>query len=824
MSVEEPVAGSVEVPVEINNALEFSGVRQILRVYLTGALSEPVLERLWPGTDPDRIREDLAQAGEAMAYLREESPPSPARLSDPRPLLARLKVKSVALEPLELLHLAGLARLAYRVSRLFDAKRFPRLAAAAGQLPDLRELAQAVEGKILPDGTIDSSAGPALKRIRQQVERTRRRVEKALGDFIQRHQKDKLLQDAVVSIHNDRFVVPIKAGGKRKLGGIVHGTSSSGASVFMEPLETVALNNERVELQEKEWAEIRRLLRAWSDRFRERREELAQATETLGELDLVMAKGRFGREYDCCLPELVIDRDGGREKVRRLVLEKARHPLLEKTLRAHGRKPVPVSLELVGPKTLMIISGPNAGGKTVVLKTVGLLALMAQAGMPVPAEQALLPVFDRIRVDIGDQQSIEQSLSTFSAHLANLQSMVTAVTKRDLILLDEVGGSTDPAEGAALAEAVLDYFRQHGALTFATTHHTRLKTYATETAEAVNAGMEFDQETLQPTYRLLVGVPGKSSGIDVSARLGLEPAIVEKARTLVSSTEAEVSRLLESLHAARQKAERLERELEEKQQQLEAREKFLEQEYRRDRRRRLAALEAKLEEALKDYEQRFRAEVEKLRMQAATINAKAVPPPVRKASTLKKEAQTDWQAQVEAELGTADFSAGTEVQAGVGDRVRIRGVTTPGAVTAVSEDDQLEVEVGSFRMRVKRSEIEEVKRVEEKRIHTPEFHVEKAVVPEAQPVKSEKGSERPGSELHVRGMYVEEARELVDKFLDCSVLEGHATVAVVHGKGTGALRRALSEMFAAHLHVAAFQSAAPEHGGDGVTVVTLRTS
>ena len=800
--------------VELSDVLEFSGVREILRGYLTGPLAVSQLEELSPLTDLDAIRKRLGLVGEAVAYLRENSRPGLGRLDDPKPQFAKLCVQGVSLEPRELLQLKALARMSHESRRLFDVREFPRLSARTGSLPDFRPLVAEVEKKILPDGSIPSSASPQLKKIRQQVERVGKKIEKALQSFLEARRKDSTLQDEVISIHNDRFVVPIKSGGKRRIAGIVHGASSSGASVFVEPMETVGLNNERVELQEKEAAEIRRLLAELTEGFRERSAELEQAADVLAELDLVLAKAQFARDYDCCLPEF------GTERV--MEFKNARHPLLEKSFRSQGKKSVPMSFKLGAPATVMVISGPNSGGKTVILKTVGLAALMAQAGVPVPAEKVRLPVFRQVRVDIGDQQSIEQSLSTFSGHVANIQAMISDADARDLILLDEIGSSTDAAEGAALAIAILDYFRKAGALTLVTTHHTRLKAYAAETPQAVNAGMEFDEETLRPTYHLLMGIPGKSSGIDISARLGLEASVVEQARGLISAGETDVAQLLESLHVSREQLEKGREEMERERHALSEREKALKEEFEQEKRGRLTALEGQLEAALRGYEKNFQQAAEALTAGAEAAKLKETAR--RKAASLKREARSEWNRQVEDGVGATEspLPPGDRVRPRVGDRVRIGSIPTPGRVTAFVGEDQAEVEVGRMRMRVDLEDIRGVLR-ESRAVEDVSPYREREASFSTDVESSPDLPDSSGPELHVRGLRVDEACDRVDKFLDQSVVEGHSQVRVVHGKGTGTLKKALSEMFTGHPHVAAFRMAEPRHGGDGVTVVTLHS-
>jgi DNA mismatch repair protein MutS2 len=423
----------------------------------------------------------------------------------------------------------------------------PRLAELARTLADFRTLVTELGGKINPDGTVDSSASPELGRIRRAIDRAKLEIQSSLERMLRRYSQDNVVQDEVVTIRNDRFVIPVRVEEKRRVQGVVHGSSSSGATVYIEPLETLALNNELVELQDREFAEVQRILGEFTRKLQERRVDLGRAADILSEIDWAFAKGEFSRQFDCCIPKI--------HPERAICLNGFRHPLLQLALSSGHSRVIHLDLELKPPKTLMIISGPNAGGKTVALKALGIAVLMAQAGIPVPAAEVTLPLFGRVLADIGDQQSIEANLSTFSAHVTNIEAMAEVVGPSDLVLLDEIGASTEPNEGAALAVAILEHFRHQGAMTMVTTHHSRLKAYAAETAEAVNAAMEFDEATLEPTYRLLVGLPGKSSALDIAARLGLEPGIVEKARSLLHPADAEAAALVAGLHQQRTEME-----------------------------------------------------------------------------------------------------------------------------------------------------------------------------------------------------------------------------------------------------------------------------
>lgn len=781
--------------------LEFPAVVELLRGFLSGPLSEPLLDRLEPQTELEPVRRDLERAREAREFLREGGRPGLGALRDPRPLLENLRVEGAVLTALEILALLELAKTALEVRRLFTNGPTTRLDELTRGLANFSDLVAELDGKILPDGTLESSASPALARIRRAIERLRQEVQASLERLVRRLAQDGVLQDAVVTLRNDRFVIPVRAEEKRRVAGVVHGASSSGATVYIEPLETVPLNNELVELQDREFAEIQRLLGVFSRQLQARRADLAGAAEILSELDLAFAKGEFSRQYDCCIPEWTSERA--------LSLREARHPLLEKTLRGQGRKPVPLTIELQSPKTLVLISGPNTGGKTVALKTLGIAVLMAQAGIPVPASEARLPPFGRVLADIGDQQSIEANLSTFSAHMTNIQAMAEAAEASDLVLLDELGASTEPNEGAALAIAILEHFRQRRALAFASTHHSRLKAYAAETPEAINAAMEFDEATLQPTYRLLIGLPGKSSALDIAQRLGMEASIVAKARTLLHPADAEAEGLLARLHEQRAEFERRLAALDAQQRELAAERQEMERQFQQERRVKLRELDARLEETLRQYTRNWQETIEELRRQAAP--PKVVAKGQRQAAGLEREAREEWNAQVLEALGApaaAEEFPASDRPLAVGEQVHVTGISTPGAVTALLEGDGVEVAVGRVRMRVRKDEVRVISRV--------------SAAP-APPASAAPQAPEVPEEFNVIGNTAEEARERVDKFLDQAYLGGRYRLRIIHGHGKGILRKTLHEMFASHPHVEKFYPAPPHEGGSGATIVELKT-
>ena len=840
--------------------LEFPAVIDLLHRYLSGPISEPLLARVSPHTDLEKIRRDLELAREAREYLREGARPSLAALCEPSPLLEKLRVEGLTLDALEILALVEVARAGLDMYRLFakgaaprdvqqenkggrtafgptaprqeegsrallgpttsavaprsaqpegaggripsgEPSATPRLSELARALPDFRSLVTELGGKINPDGTVDSSASTELGRVRRAIERAKLEIQSSLERMLRRYSQDTVLQDAVVTIRNDRFVIPVRVEEKRRVQGVVHGTSSSGATVYIEPLETLALNNELVELQDREFAEVQRILGEFTRKLQARREDLVRAADILSEIDWAFAKGEFSKQFDCCIPEI------GRERA--ICLNGVRHPLLHLALISGHKRPVPLSLEIKFSKTLMIISGPNAGGKTVALKAVGIVALMAQAGIPVPADEVKLPLFGRVLADIGDQQSIAANLSTFSAHVTNIEAMAELVGQNDLVLLDEIGASTEPSEGAALAVAILEHFRQRGAMTVVTTHHSRLKAYAAETAEAVNAAMEFDEATLEPTYRLLVGLPGKSSALDIAARLGLEPSIVEKARSLLHPADAEAAALVAGLHQQRAEMERKLEALEVHKQEQEKRREQLEHQFQQDRRSKLRELDSRLDDTLRQYAKTWAESLEELRRQAAP--AKVVARGERKATGVVREAREEWNAQVLEALGepaaTPQEPPVVRLMA-VGDRVQMKNISTPGIVTALLEGGQVEVAVGRLKMRVGKEEIRPLM-------------AGGAVAPAATTAPSR--SEEVPEEFNVIGNTAEEARERVDKFLDQAFLAGRSRLRIIHGHGKGILRRTLHEMFSHHPHVEKFYFAPPQEGGSGATIVELRT-
>ncbi|MGA9144298.1 MAG: hypothetical protein WB007_11130, partial [Candidatus Acidiferrales bacterium] len=507
--------------------LEFDRLKEIVGGFATCAPGRRAILSLTPQQDADALDAEFALIREAVAYLRPGAELGFGSLADPEQWLARLAVPASVLSSAELLDVASLLETVNGVRLAFkgDAAKYPLLAERSSSLADFRHLLTAIRRAILPNGEISDDASPQLKRIRSGIAQTRGKIHKSLESILR--SRGEPAGEDYITLRNERFVIPVRTADRRAVPGVVHAASATGQTVFVEPLEAIDLNNRLVQLSEEEMAEIARILAELTEQVRSDRGPLEAAAAGIAHLDSIFARARFARDFDCVMPEFSAGN--------LLRLEAARNPVLEYTLRPQGRKAVPLTLALGGSEledsgptgTVMVISGPNTGGKTVALKNVGLAALAAQSAIPVAAGHAELPVFDHVLADIGDEQSIAADLSTFSAHMLNLKSMLETATGRSLVLVDEMGTGTAPEEGAALAVALLEEFRVLRALTIATTHHDRLKAYASTTPGIVNAAMEFDEENLRPTYRLLVGVPGTSSGLEIARRLGLPPGVVD---------------------------------------------------------------------------------------------------------------------------------------------------------------------------------------------------------------------------------------------------------------------------------------------------------
>lgn len=797
------------------DVLEFDRLQDLLRQRTTCAPGRRFIDELHQNAGRESLESAFAFIREAREWLRVDRELGFGALADPAGWLARLESPGGVLEASDFLDAASLLETAAWLRQQFreDAANFPLLAARSGSLSDFKDLHAAIRRCILPNGEISDDASMALRRIRASVLQTRESIQKTLKQILRsRHAESG---EDYVTLRNDRFVIPVRAEHRRSVQGVVHGASATGQTVFVEPFETVEINNQLVQLAEDEAAEIFRILKDLTDRLRGMLGPLQIASITIAELDSIFARGRFARDFDACMPDFSDQPE--------LRLEAARHPVLEDKLRKENRAIVPMSLGLSGEERLLVISGPNTGGKTVALKTTGLAVLAAQAGIPVAAQRAVLSIFDRVLVDIGDDQSIAADLSTFSSHMLNLKSMLEQASPNSLVLVDEMGTGTAPEEGAALAVALLDAFQQKHCFVLATTHHDRLKTYASTTAGVVNAAVEFDDVNLRPTYRLMVGVPGGSSGITIAKRLELPESIIAHARSLMAPEAQEAADLIAYLHRSRDELDRLRAQMAEEHRLLEHERAKLRQEWVDRQKRRIADLEQQFAEMQKRFEdnvanivqtvkdRELRAQVEKTarrKMQEARGGAKEE----LNAAVVQtiSESQQDFGARADA------FEKVNTEQLQPGARVRVQGFNKPVILRRV-DGPSAEIEAGPLRMKVA---VDEITGIESgaaggtNHLPAPRQNIT---------VTSRPSGGTESGEINVIGLTVEEASEKVDKFLDDAALANRTQVRIITGHGTGALRKGLGDFLKSHPLVAHTAFESEEHGGKAITVVDLRT-
>lgn len=797
--------------------LEFDRLKEILSRATTCAPGRRAIESLAPHQEPAALESEFVLVREAIEYLRAGSELGFGSMADPEKWLARLAVPGSVLAPAELLEAVSLMETANGVRLTFKdgREKHPRLAERAAALNDFRSVSSVIRRAVLPNGEISDDASSQLKRIRANIAQAREKIQRSLEAALR--ERGAPAGEDYITIRNDRFVIPVRASERRGVPGVVHGASGTGQTVFVEPLEAIDLNNRLVQLSEEETAEIARILEELSERVRIERGPLEATANSIAHLDSVFARGRFAREYDCGTPEFTASNS--------LRLDAARNPVLEATLRPQGRKAVPLSLTMGGEETVLVISGPNTGGKTVALKTVGLAALSAQSAIPVAAQRAELPIFDRVLADIGDEQSIAADLSTFSAHMLNLKSMLENATARSLILVDEMGTGTAPEEGAALAIALLEEFRTRRALTLATTHHDRLKAYASTTPGVVNAAMEFDEENLRPTYRLLVGVPGMSSGIEIARRLGLPAQVIEHAQAGLSPESREARDLIMYLHRSRDEMEVLKQQAREEIDQLEGERRKLQTEWVDRQKKRITELERNFAETQKRFETQIARLAEEVKDRA--LRAQLEKQAGRRLSKIASESRAEADAAVvetlaasQQDLGVSPEVAGKAVAAeelSTGMRVQVKAFKQP-VIFRRHDGRMAEVEAGPLRMKVPLADVMAIVRDDEvskpPSLRTPARTVT---------VHTQPSDESTADEINVIGSTVEQAAERVDKFLDEAALAGKASVRIIHGHGTGALRRGLAKFLSAHPLVEHIRHESEDRGGTAITIAELKS-
>jgi len=890
--------------------LEFNSLRALVSRNAQTDMGRARVDAVSPVDDFPALQRELDATGECIELRKRGVRFSFESVTDPTEPLSRLRIEGAALEALALLDLARICERALDVRAAIQAEgdACPSLFAIVAALPrELNDLKTFIARKILPNGELDDRASPELARIRRELTRLRANITRSLEGLMRR--SADAIQDELVTVRNDRFVIPVRADHRGAIKGVAHGISSSGATIFIEPLESIDANNELQNLREDEEREIANVLFELSERLRQQLPGLELAASAIAELDFINAKAIFAEKFSCVVPQIGgakprlvgeasghSDRAGVASNAGTLELIDARHPLLEQNLRASSASVVPVSFKLDEENSTMVISGANAGGKTVVLKTAGLLSLMALSGLPVPAHAARVPFCKSILADIGDHQSLAANLSTFTSHVANIASMIDRFETPGLVLLDEVGTGTDPEEGSALGVAVVDHFKQRGAHVLATTHYSGLKMYAANQPGVLNASVEFDEKTLRPTYRLLVGLAGSSSGLEIAQRFGIPSEVISSAITQVRESSRQTTEYIRRIKREAEEAESLRSALEEERVAVAERFASLDKQFQKREAARQIEFEESLARMLSEFDKRGREIVLKIEEQAE--RAKVEREAQKRAAELKREAQKAAQDVRNAGQGTSrmggtsrdspthgregglppplrgvrvirdgkvfessagqtatgqppevfdeltpETSRGPDVRGlspadelHVGDRVRLTTLGSIGVVDRI-KGDEAEVRVGSLHVREKLSNLE---LLTETRIPPMD---------RAQDTRDTKGRAKASlenlrqqsatTELHLHssdnrilgsiskeinllGKKTDEAVELVDKFLDQAFLNGLSEVRIIHGHGTGALRKAVADFLADHPHVARFAPASPEQGGSGATVVALK--
>ncbi len=779
--------------------LEYDKVRQQVAVYCTSSIGKTAIDELVPQTDYEKVVQLLEEMDEGLSILRVKGNVPMGGIFDVRPAARRAQIGGM-LSAMELMEVSSTIR-ASRILRNFieDIEseaviEIPHFITKKEAMPVLTGLQHEINNCIDDNGSVLDSASQTLRSIRQSLRAEEAKVRSKLESLIRGSNAAKMLSDALVTIRNDRFVIPVKQEYRHHYGGIVHDQSSSGQTLFIEPDSVVQANNEIHRLKMKEQAEIERILLALSAMVEEVAPDLFNLVKVLGEIDVILAKGKYGQANKCTMPKM--NNDGYIRLVR------ARHPLLPIDTAVAN------DIEFGKDITAIVITGPNTGGKTVTLKTVGLCTLMAQAGLPVPAlDGSELAVFKQLFADIGDEQSIEQSLSTFSSHMVNIVDILQKFDHESLVLFDELGAGTDPQEGAALAISILDEVHGRGARVMATTHYPELKAYGYNRPGVANASVEFDIETLSPTYRLLIGVPGRSNAFEISSRLGLPESIIDRAKGFTGTDRHEVESMIASLEETRRQSEddaershellmeseSLRKELQEKLQAYEERKEALDKKAKEKARkivdeakREAESIIAELREMRKNADQVVKEheliEARK-RLEEAT--------PLDNNKVLKKAAQVKARAQ----------------NLVVGDEVKVLSYGQRGTLLEKVSDSEWIVQMGILKMKISDSDLEYIK-------------------PEKEPVQRIAGVKNHNShvklELDLRGERFEDAILRTEKYIDDALLANYGRVSIIHGVGTGALRQGIQNYLKKHKRVKSFRFGEAGEGGFGVTVVELK--
>ncbi len=777
-------------------ALEFNKVRQQVAKYCTSSIGKSAVEELVPEIDFATVVALLEEMDEGLSILRVKGDVPMGGIFDVRPHAKRAQIGGM-LSPMELMEIASTIR-ASRILRNFiedieadAAIAIPHFVERKEQLPVMTGLQHEINDCIDENGAVMDSASTTLRSIRQSLRAEESKVRQKLESLIRGSNAAKMLSDAIVTIRNDRFVIPVKQEYRGHYGGIVHDQSSSGQTLFIEPDAVVQANNEVQRLKVKEQAEIERILMMLSAKVQEVAHDLFVLVGLLGEIDVVLAKGKYGQANKCTMPKM--NQDGYMRLVR------ARHPLLS------IEEAIANTIEFGRDITAIVITGPNTGGKTVTLKTVGLCTMMAQSGLPVPAlDGSELAVFEQIFADIGDEQSIEQSLSTFSSHMVNIVDILGKFDDRSLVLFDELGAGTDPQEGAALAISILDEVVGRGARVMATTHYPELKAYGYNRPNVVNASVEFDVETLSPTYRLLIGVPGRSNAFEISKRLGLGEHIIQQAKGFTGTDRHEVESMIASLEESRLRSEReadeahlLLEEAQEIKAQLEERLRVYED--KKDQ------LEKKAKDKARRIVDEAKAESEKIIAELREMQTRAV----KDHEIIDAKKRLEEAAPKENKVLKKAAEERTRAHnLKVGDEVKVISYGQKGTLLSKAGDKQWVVQIGILKMKLDESDLQYSKPEKEQTVR-PMMNVKNR-------------NSHVKLELDLRGERYEDAMLRTEKYLDDALLANYPRVSIIHGKGTGALRQGIQQFLKTHKRVKSFRYGEAGEGGFGVTVVELK--
>ncbi|TCS96680.1 endonuclease MutS2 [Hazenella coriacea] len=780
------------------NTLEFNHVKEMLKQQASSLLGKEKVDEVVPSASLEEVKERLKATAEGMDLLRLKGDVPLGGIRQIGPSIRRAKIGGILTES-ELLDIASTLAAGRKLKSSLrqveiEQATLPILRGYTEQIESLEHLEKTIENAIDDQGVVKDQASSILTKVRHSITRIRQKVNQTLNQMLRSSHYQKMMQEAIITQRYDRYVIPVKQEYRQSFGGIVHDQSASGATLFIEPEAVVQLNNQLREQELAEEKELERILAELTGKVAEETEWLEQNIAILAEVDFIIAKARFGYAKKAVCPIITTDFS--------MQLKKARHPLIP------SEQVVPIDVEMGENQKAIIVTGPNTGGKTVTLKTIGLLALMTQSGFPIPAEEeSMMPVYSGVFADIGDEQSIEQNLSTFSGHLTNIIRILKQIDDQSLVLFDELGAGTDPTEGAALAIAILEHVMNKGCTVVATTHYSELKLFAHSHPRALNASVEFDVETLRPTYRLLIGVPGRSNAFAISSRLGLPTQIIDEAKKQLSSEENQLEDMITSLTADRKKSEEDRRVAERLHQEAEH-------------------LYKELQQRLHLWEEEKAQIREKAREEARLIVSKAQREAEEVLKQLREWAKERPQAIKEHQLIEAKKRLGEAVpelqvprkiqtdslkkhKVEVGDDVFVLRVNQKGTVVEVLGKDEFQVQVGFLKMKVKRDELE-------KREST-----HKATMPKAtSSVKRKSDDVRP--ELDLRGQMVDEAILEIDKYLDDAILAGYKQVSLIHGKGTGALRSGVQDFLRSHPSIKSFRLGSQGEGGSGVTVAELR--